>query len=309
MSKTSIEYGDRTWNVLTGCTVKSEGCKHCWARGMAKRLKAMGRSEYQNAVDEKGNWTGVITLVPGRLNEPFSWRKPQHVLVEYMGDLFHEKVQVSYVDKVFEVMRKTPQHLYQTLTKRPENMQVVLLDSEPLPNVILGVSIENQKRANERLPFMRALAERGWRTWVSYEPAMGPVDWKGWEFLNQLICGGESGPGARPMHPDWPRSARHFCHANEIAFFFKQWGNWMPIAELYADDGPDTAFGYMDHWLAQMEPNGAIPVMTAPLRQEGGWHEYQPCPGSWFMANVGKKAAGRLLDGKTWSEIPKGVQR
>lgn len=305
MSKTDIEYGDRTWNVLTGCTVKSEGCKHCWAQKMAKRLKAMGRPEYQDAVDEKGNWTGVITLVPERLNEPFSWRKPQHVLVEYMGDLFHGKTQASYLDKVFEVMKTTPQHTYQTLTKRPELMQAILFDKKPLPNVILGVSIENQKRANERLPFMQTLALRGWRTWVSYEPALGPVDWKGWEFLNQLICGGESGPGARPMHPDWARSARDFCQANWIPFFFKQWGNWMPVAELYADDGPDTAFGYMDHWLAQMEPNGTIPVMTAPLRQEGGWHEYQPCPGSWFMANVGKKAAGRLLDGKMWSEMPK----
>lgn len=304
MSKTNIEYGDRTWNVLTGCTIKSEGCVNCWARTMAKRLKAMGRPEYQDAVDDVGNWTGKIRLVPARLNEPFSWRTSQHVLVEYMGDLFHQDVPWDYVRQVFNVMMETPQHTYQTLTKRPEIMDADLKFTG-VQNVILGVSIENQKRANERLPYMRAMAKRGWRTWVSYEPALGPVDWKGWEFLSQLICGGESGPGARPMHPDWARSARHFCHSNEISFFFKQWGNWMPVAELYADDGPNKAFEYLDHWLAQMEPNGAIPVMTAPLRQEGGWHEYQPCPGSWFMANVGKKEAGRLLDGKTWSEMPK----
>lgn len=302
MSKTDIEYGDRTWNVLTGCTVKSEGCKHCWAQKMAKRLKAMGRPEYQDAVDEKGNWTGKITIVPGRLNEPLTWRTPQHVLVEYMGDLFHDKVSAEYIRQVFDVMKATPQHTYQTLTKRPENID---LHFDALPNVILGVSIENQKRADERLSYMQRLAKQGWRTWVSYEPALGQVNWKGWEFLNQLICGGESGVGARPMHPDWARSARDFCQANKIPFFFKQWGNWMPVAELYADDGPDKAFEYLNHWLAQMEPNGAIPVMTAPLRQEGGWHEYQPCPRSWFMANVGKKAAGRVLDGVEWSEMPK----
>ena len=286
MSKTSIEYGDRTWNVLTGCTVVSEGCKHCWARGMAKRLKAMGRPEYQDAVDEKGNWTGVITLVPGRLNEPFSWRKPQHVLVEYMGDLFHEKTQASYLDKVFEVMKTTPQHTYQTLTKRPELMQAILFDKKPLPNVILGVSIENEKRSVERWRFMQALALRGWRTWVSYEPALGPVDWKGWEFLNQLICGGESGPGARPMHPDWARSARHFCHANEIPFFFKQWGSWVT--------SENTSIGTLGG------KGLFVPPSTPGNHIQGD---------GWFPVKVSKKAAGRLLDGKTWSEFPKGVPR
>lgn len=303
MSKTDIEYGDRTWNPLTGCTVKSEGCKHCWAQAMAKRLKAMGRPEYQDAVDEKGHWTGRITLVPERMKEPFTWRKPQHVLVEYMGDLFHEMVPDPYVLNVFSVMAETPKHTYQTLTKRPDIMASIL-EMDPLPNVILGCTVENQKRADERLRPMRALAEAGWRTWVSYEPALGPVNWRGWEFLNQIVCGGESGKGARPMHPNWARAARDFCVLNGVNFFFKQWGSWMPVIDLYDDAAVDASEEYNNRWLAQLEPNGAIPVMMAPLGMQGGWHEYQPCPGSWVMAKVGKKKAGRMLDGQEWSGMP-----
>src|SRR3990172_4300026 len=115
MAKTKIEYGDRTWNPLTGCTIKSEGCVNCWARTMAKRLKAMGREEYQNAVDEAGNWTGVITLVHDRLNEPYSWRESQRVLVEYMGDLFHEEVEANFIYQVFNVMSANQRHTFQTL--------------------------------------------------------------------------------------------------------------------------------------------------------------------------------------------------
>lgn len=108
MAKTDIEYGEYMWNVLTGCTIKSEGCVHCWAQKMAKRLKAMGRPEYQDAVDENGKWTGKITLVPERLNEPLKMRKPRHILVEFMGDLFHHDVPIPYIWDVFAVMEKTP---------------------------------------------------------------------------------------------------------------------------------------------------------------------------------------------------------
>jgi protein gp37 len=275
MSKTKIQYGDRTWNVLTGCTIKSEGCVNCWARKMAKRLRAMGRPEYQNAVNDAGNWTGKITLVPERLNEPLTWRKPQHVLVEYMGDLFHENVDANYVYKVFDVMKKTPQHTYQTLTKRPSNMEFLLLNQEPLPNVILGVSVENQMRADQRFGFMRILAERGWRTWASYEPALGKIDWSGWEFLNQLICGGESGVNARPMHPDWARCARDFCQTNGIPFFFKQWGEYAPLDHLA--------------WVTDKTTFSHKPVDLDGV----------------IMCRVGKARAGHVLDGREWLEFPK----
>jgi protein gp37 len=278
MSKTDIEYGDRTWNVLTGCTIKSEGCVNCWARGMAKRLKAMGRPEYQDAVDDEGNWTGKLTFIPARLNEPFSWRKPQHVLVEYMGDLFHNKVPATYIDDVFDVMRKTPQHTYQTLTKRPDVMATLLQDYEPLPNVILGTSVENQTRADDRAEPMHFLSSRGWRTWVSYEPALGHVDWTMWKFLDQLICGGESGPRARPMHPDWARSARDFCQANKIPFFFKQYGEYK-VAET-AQEGIEF-MKMAKHNMRQIEGD---PIL---------------------FHRIGKKNAGRLLDGREWNEMPR----
>lgn len=281
MAKTDIEYGDRTWNPLTGCTKVSEGCKHCWAETMAKRLKAMGRAEYQDAVDEKGNWTGKITLVPERLKEPLTWRKPQHVLVEYMGDLFNEKVDPLYIGRVFNVVGSTPQHTYQFLTKRPDRMNELLsiygdiaLHGKTLPNVILGCTIENQKRADERLPAMRALSAAGWRTWVSYEPALGNVDWKGWEFLNQLVAGGESGPGARPMHPDWAQGALDFCLANDVPFFFKQWGTWKPVHGVFMVEGRISKF------------------------EEHKWDNHT------ISLKMGKKLAGRILCGREWSEMP-----
>jgi protein gp37 len=277
MSKTKIEYGDRTWNPLTGCTIKSEGCVNCWAATMAKRLRAMGRPEYQDVVDDRGHWTGLITIVPERLIEPLTWRKPQHVLVEFMGDLFHEKVNLPFLKNIFDVMKETRQHVYQTLTKRPENMKAALHFSvyAPLPNVILGVSIENQKRADERREFMRELSQAGWRTWVSYEPALGNVDWEGWEFLNQLVCGGESGPRARAMHPDWARSARDFCQKHHIQFFFKQWGEYAPLDHLV--------------WVTDKTTFSHKPVDLDGVT----------------MCRVGKGLAGHMLDGREWNEMPR----
>ena len=274
MSKTNIEYGDRTWNPLAGCTIKSEGCVNCWAATMAKRLRAMGRPEYQDVVDDQGRWTGVITFIPARFDEPLTWRKPQHVLVEYMGDLFHNKVPAAYIDDVFSVMKKTPQHTYQILTKRPDQMAMILQDYEPLPNIILGASVENQKRADDRVEPMHFLSVRGWRTWVSYEPALGHVDWSRWKFLDQLICGGESGNRARMMRPNWARSARDFCVANGIPFFFKQWGEWGPLDA--GRIGESTTFKHK-------------PLEIDGLR----------------MFKLGKGMAGHILDGQEWKDMPR----
>ncbi len=274
MAKTKIEYGERTWNPLAGCTIVSEGCVNCWAKTMAKRLRAMGRPEYQDVVNDIGNWTGRITLIPSRLDEPYSWRDPQHVLVEYMGDLFHEKVEEDYIQQIFNVMRVNDKHTYQVLTKRPERMLRVLRDRPPQPHVYLGVSIENNKRAIERRVWMKYLHDHGWNTWVSYGPALGPVEWEGWEFIQQLVCEGESGPRARPMHPNWARSARDFCQWRGIKFFFKQWGEWVPISHL--------------SWVTDQ---------TTFKHQSLVWDGYR-------MVRVGKAMAGRMLDGQEWSEMP-----
>lgn len=276
MARTDIEYGEWTWNPLTGCTMKSEGCINCWAQVMANRLKAMGRPEYQDAVDGNGRWTGKITLLPERLKEPLRWRKPKHVLVQYMGDLFHEDVDAAFIYDVFGEMRTTPQHTYQTLTKRPEVMKQILFDMDPLPNVVLGVSVENQRRANERWAPMVFLSRNGWRTWVSHGPALEAVNWSEWEFLNQLVCEGESGPKARVMPPNAARAARDFCVGNGIPFFFKQWGEYAPLSHL-------------------------------PWITDKSTFRYRPIEvGGEVMVRVGKGRAGHALDGVEWRETPRG---
>jgi len=212
------------------------------------------------------------------LSEPLKWRKPQRVLVEYMGDLFHSGVPYEYLNQVFDVMQKTPQHTYQVLTKRSYRMMSFLYDwisrRGVQPNIYMGVSVENNERAKERLPDFDEIHKMGWKTWVSYEPALSKVDWKGWEFLSQLVCGGESGARARMMHPNWARSARDFCQGNQIPFFFKQWGEWAPVDHL--------------PWITD-----TTTFVHKPIDFEGT-----------IMCHVGKGLAGHVLDGHEWMEIP-----
>lgn len=305
MAKSNIEWTEDVWNPLTGCTRIGAGCKHCYAERMSKRLIAMGREEYAGTVDEKGHWTGKINLLPERLNDPISWKKPRRIFVNSMSDLFHKDVPQSFINQVVQVMQNAPQHTYLVLTKRYDRPFMALYPQDASPQIYIGFSICNQADADKALEYLRMVDRDGRNTWVSYEPALGPINWSGFEFIKWMVCGGESGPQARPMHPSWAGWTRNWCKINKIPFFFKQWGEWMPVADLYSDDGSDKAFEYMDHWVAQVEPNGYIPVMSK--FNEEGWCKYQPCPGSWFMAKVGKKRAGRLLDGEVWDQYPGGV--
>src|SRR6185369_12789230 len=131
-----------------------------------------------------------------------------------------------YIYDIFRVMDKTPQHIYQVLTKRPGRMKDFLTFycelKEPIKNIWIGVSVEDQKAADQRRMPLKYMSDMGWLTWVSNEPCVGPINWKGWEFLKWMVTGGESGAGADPMHPDWARGARDFCEGNKIPFFFKQ---------------------------------------------------------------------------------------
>jgi len=231
-----IEWTEETWNPIVGCTKVSAGCAHCYAERMANRLKAMGRPEYQDVVNGNGRWTGRVTLVPERLEQPLRWRKPRTVFVCSMSDLFHPKVPMYYHVNIWRAMADTPQHTYQILTKRPRAMRGRL---EPLsqtfgvlPNVWLGVTAENQEAADERIPLL--LQTPAAVRFVSAEPLLGPITLGGAvdyyhgnaykPTLDWVIVGGESGPGARPMHPDWARSLMDQCQSAGVAFFFKQWG-------------------------------------------------------------------------------------
>ena len=226
------------WNPVTGCTKISTGCKHCYAERMAKRLHAMGQSRYAQVFS--------VTLHPELLELPLQWRKPRMILVNSMSDLFHESVPTEFIIKVFDTMRACPRHIFQVLTKRPRRMAELLFDWPP--NVWAGVSVEDQATAQERLPWLMKCTSTAIR-FVSYEPALGPLcldsislcdgtffgmrlrDESGEYFaftpatgvtINWIICGCESGPGARPMQLDWARSIRDQCAKYWIPFFLKQ---------------------------------------------------------------------------------------
>lgn len=267
-----------TWNVVTGCDPVSEGCAHCYARRMARRLA--GRYGYPEAPHHFD-----VTLRPERLEQPLRWKKPRMIFVCSMGDLFHEDVPLAFVRDVWIVFARTRHHVYQVLTKRPGRMlefvrQAADFYGEALPNVHLGVSIENQAAADERREYLRQCPAAV--KFVSYEPALSPVDWTGWEFVSQIISGGESGPGARPAYPDWHKATRDFCQANEIAYFFKQHGAWLHESQFLK---PDAVY----------HSRVTFKQVTYPMHV---W------PNNSISYRVGKRAAGRLLDGQTWNEFP-----
>jgi len=362
--RTKIEWTDATWNPVTGCTRVSPGCDHCYAETIAHRFA--GTKAYPNGFD--------VTLRPERLDQPLRWQRPRRVFVNSMSDLFHDDVPDEYIGSVFEVMAKAPQHTFQILTKRPGRMRSLLKRwavqgeaeswagpgtavfrrrdkvwvgpiSWPLPNVWLGVSAEDQRWADVRIPVL--LDTPAAVRFVSAEPLLGPIDFRealrptafvcgrgpGWSgdddramaavlrsavqkmarersekeptFLDWVIVGGESGRGARPMHPRWVRTIRDQCAASDVvAFHFKQWGEWAS-APWHGDDGATHAFtggAYEQHGqvVEHFMPLGHKPTslerdLTTPPVAQG-------------MRRDGKRSAGRLLDGRTWDEFPGGAE-
>lgn len=350
---TKIEWTERTWNPIVGCSIVSPGCTHCYAMRMAARLEHMASLECEKIgrpagkpivgahyvgttrkVNGKPVWTGKVALAPEHiLLEPLRRKKPTMWFVNSMGDLFHEDVPDAWIDQVFAVMAMCPQHTFQVLTKRSERMRAYFARAtvegyEPVPdafdhaptefallyhmieiarkiggkfsmpivplrNVWLGVSAEDQRRADERIPDL--LATPAAVRFVSAEPLLGPIDfkrlsvahlngdrithfdamWGGMRSkidparLDWVIVGGESGPGARPMHPDWARAIRDQCQAAGVPFFFKQWGEWWPDETAPGDDSTRV--------------------------HRVGWPP---------LARLGKGRAGRLLDGRAWDEMP-----
>jgi protein gp37 len=218
-----MKYWTKSWNTIYGCKKHRAGCTNCWALAMARRMQAAGRLVY--VVDVRGEWTGNVEFIKSRLNMPYSWKTHQVVAVDWMSDLFYDTVPGGIWGETYEVMKATPQHTYLILTKRYHEMmmQATLYTPGPLDNVYMGVTVSNQKDANDARPALFDLYQAGWHTWVSYEPALETVDWSGWGFIDGLVCGGESGSNARPMPPEAPIAARHFCRSVSVPFTFKQW--------------------------------------------------------------------------------------
>jgi protein gp37 len=228
MADTQIEWTDATWNPVAGCSVITAGCTNCYAMAMARRLEAMGVSKYEGLTRKSGGravWKGIVREDRSSLDIPRRWKKPKKIFVNSMSDLFHEKVSDQFILSIWGVMRETPHHKYQILTKRPERMASVVADliEEVLPNVWLGTSVEN-KDVIDRISHLRKVPAA--IRFVSFEPligSVGPVDLTG---IHWAIVGGESGRGARPVREEWIDELHAGCAGYKTAFFFKQWGAW-----------------------------------------------------------------------------------
>lgn len=318
--RTSIEWTEATWNPLRGCSRVSEGCRHCYAEGIAARFSGPGRP-YEGLArlvtrpdgKSEARWTGKVVLAPASvLQQPLRWGRPRLIFVNSMSDLFHEAVPDDWIDQAFAVMVAATCHTFQILTKRPERMRSYISSPEtvdrvlmrareldpalwyldwPMRNVWLGTSIEDQPTADTRLPYLRRTPAAV--RFVSAEPLLGQVDLFAAlgipvheAGIHQIIVGGESGRDARAMHPAWARLLRDQCNAAGIAFFFKQWGEWA---------GAD-AFG----------DAAARPLNFADaghLAERLGVPFEHHSDGS-TLIRVGKRKAGRLLDGVLHDAMP-----
>lgn len=267
-AKTKIEWADYISNPIKArsypvgmdnekrghaCVKVSEGCAHCWASGFNTRLGTGLEYTAPNMklVDiylDESELKKMITFVP-RLPKSGVWKNGRSRAVVFpcdMTDLFGDWVPDEWIDRIFFAMHMTPHVDWFLLTKRTDRMMHYLgrklFGSEkPSKNIYIGSTIENQKRANKRNADMNIISKMGWKTWVSFEPALEVVNWDGWQFLKGLVCGGESGPLARPMPVEAAREARNFCASHDISYFFKQWGEWIPLDHL-AWINDDTAF-------------------------------------------------------------------
>ena len=209
----TIEWTNWTWNPVTGCTKVSQGCKHCYADRMAKRLKAMGSPRYENGFK--------LTLHPDLIELPKQWRKGRRIFVNSMSDLFHEKVPLDFIQSVFRTMADCPQHQFQVLTKRASRLAELAPRLTWTENIWMGVSVEDERVIHRIFDLKQVPA---YVRFLSCEPLIGPLDNLDLDGIHWVIVGGESGPKSRPMNPEWVESIRDQCLDANVAFFFKQWG-------------------------------------------------------------------------------------
>lgn len=215
MSTSKIEWTEKTWNPITGCTKVSDGCKNCYAENLANRLKAMGTKKYVNGFQ--------VNMHENALLEPLQWRKPTTVFVCSMSDLFHEKIPYSFIDKIMQTIKLTPQHRYQVLTKRAERMSDYFLTRKVPQNVWTGVTVENAK-AKKRIEILKSFDSP--LRFLSCEPLLGDLGALDLQGIDWVIVGGESGVKARKIEKVWIQSIMKQCEEQNVSFFFKQWGTW-----------------------------------------------------------------------------------
>lgn len=208
-----IEWTQATWNPVTGCNKISPGCKNCYAERMALRLRAMGQANYRNGFK--------VTLQEHMLELPLRWKQPKLIFVNSMSDLFHKDVPLSFIKKVFDVMKRAHWHEFQVLTKRSERLLEVASDLPWAPNIWMGVSVENTDYRYRIDHLRRTPADI---KFLSVEPLLGPIPRMNLRGIDWVIVGGESGPGARLMQPEWVLNIRNQCVKAKVPFFFKQWG-------------------------------------------------------------------------------------
>lgn len=316
---TLISWSDATWNVITGCSIVSRGCRRCYAMKLAGgRLRNHPSRAGLTQPSAAGPvWTGEVRFNEQWLRQPLQLRRGREIFVCAHSDLFHPSVPDAWRDRIFAVMLLASQHTYQCLTKRPEiaarylgelatpagydriGAQAELLGGNfylpfeherdsfllvPPSNIWIGASVEDQPCAEERRRHLAVIAAHYWQTWVSYEPALGPVSWRGWEFLRYAVSGGESGNGALPSHPQWHRDLRDFCARVGAKYHMKQWGVW-------ASTGPAVGTRCaidQDGRVADMNEPGSFGSFPPGATSADGWQT---------MYLVGKLAAGATLDG------------
>lgn len=331
--KTGIEWAESSWNPIRGCSRVSEGCRNCYAESVARKHCSPGEP-YEGLIGKGGQWNGHIDFIEEKLLDPLRWTRPRLIFVNSMSDLFHENVPDSVIDRVFAVMALASRHTFQILTKRPERMLAYCrtlgkhhsrdrvsiaaqhLDSTGnfywemgsngwhLPNVWLGVSIEDQDTANERLPLLAQMPAAV--RWISLEPLLARVSLEDAvrqpsiqslcnpqresvelrHTVDWVVVGGESGNQARPMHSDWARLLRDQCIAGNVPFLFKQWGEWSTSPDEPGNRNPPTH---------ALKTDGSLVAIDRPVKE---------LEGALPIAKIGKSAAGRKLDGEQWSQYP-----
>lgn len=346
-----IEWTEDTWNPLIGCDKISAGCKNCYAIKTAwiRQHNSKMAEKYAGVVEKTSNgslnWTGKINFHQPSLLKPLNTKKPTMFFVNSMSDLFHEDVPFEYIDAIFSVMSDCDWHTYQVLTKRAKRLyefyqwkrEQFNIPWQPKNNVWIGVSVEDQKAANERIPYLLQIPAAV--RFLSCEPLLGPVnlthidaDGAGHpeycqidcltgrhtdmarpcedvETIDWVIVGGESGKDARPMHPAWVRSLKDQCEKANVPFFFKQWGEWYTRwADLRDKSEHPFVFKYYDSYQQFTQKDwvnkgDACISIDGTVCKTGG--DMQKCayPVA-IMQKVGKKKAGRLLDGKEYNEFP-----